>query len=69
MALFGKKEEGKASGVQAPPTSKIVPREQKKNLPKGKENTKANKASKQTTYLGVSWRQFKFQARFQKNED
>jgi cytoskeletal protein CcmA (bactofilin family) len=53
MALFGKKEpEGKAPGVQAPAANKIVPREQKKNLPKGKESLKANKASRQTTYLG-----------------
>ena len=52
MALFGKKEEGKASGVQAPPANKIVPREPKKNPPKSKENTRSGKASKQTTYLG-----------------
>ena len=53
MALFGKKEpEVKAPGVQAPPANKIVPREQTKIMPKGKENAKAKDASKQTTYLG-----------------
>jgi cytoskeletal protein CcmA (bactofilin family) len=53
MALFGKKEPGKKTpGGQAPPANKIVPREQKKDMPKGKENTKASSASKQTTYLG-----------------
>jgi cytoskeletal protein CcmA (bactofilin family) len=53
MALFGKKEsEEKAPGVQAPPANKFVPREQKKNLPKGKEDAKSKNASKQTTYLG-----------------
>jgi cytoskeletal protein CcmA (bactofilin family) len=57
MALFGKKEsEGKAPGVQAPPANKIVPREQKKSLPKAKENTKASDPSKQTTYLGKNLR-------------
>jgi len=53
MALFGKKEsETKAPGVQAPPANKIVPREQKQVLPKGKENAKAKDGSVQTTYLG-----------------
>ena len=53
MALFGKKEsEAKAPGTQAPPANKFVPREQKKNLSKGKEDAKSKNASKQTTYLG-----------------
>jgi len=53
MALFGKKESGeKTPGAPAPSANKIVPREQKMNMSKGKENTKAKNASKQTTYLG-----------------
>ncbi len=53
MALFGKKEpEGKAPGVQAPRVNKDIPREQRKVMPKGKENARAKDASKQTTYLG-----------------
>jgi cytoskeletal protein CcmA (bactofilin family) len=57
MALFGKKEtEVKAPGGQAPAANKIVPREQKKITPKGKDNAKAKDASVQTTYLGKNLR-------------
>ena len=54
MALFGKKEsEGPSPGVQAPQVNKDMPREPKKDLPKGKANGKAkDTAKKETTYLG-----------------
>ena len=53
MALFGKKEsDQKTPGAQAPSANKIVPREQKMNMSKGKETTKVKNTSKQTTYLG-----------------